>query len=173
MKRLSKRERTVIIICLALLTVILYTSTWQKVSIVNPRSASRHGRSNTAPLGADKLVFLEVTDFGTGAFLGLGSEDPAYRKFSVVRGVLSVGCDFEKPLRVQPRTKVALNLEQSTSAFDAAPAPLLIDRLPLHYISGAPLLVNRNCSTRISFLHHSLTITCISVDGTVYYPRWS
>jgi hypothetical protein len=137
------------------------------------------GEHSGPPLGTDKLVFLEVEEFGYSAFTGVEGELVGAYNHLVANGAsLTLTCPeelSEPPLVVAPETIIALNFESSSSDETSAKFPFLLDRLPWKCETrGAPLM-NYLHDEYAPFkanqferrLKHALAITAIASDGTV------
>jgi hypothetical protein len=135
-----------------------------------------------APIRPERLVFLELLDFGHSPGspeadelnydrLGLGDgilSRGGYegRETSVPPRYRDLGC-ASGPLVITGRTKIAMNLARSDTAENAAPRPLVVDTVPWEYTTyGTPCFAHHPRS-RAGWLHHRLTIRQVADDGSV------
>lgn len=148
---------------------LLLWNTRQKVTLVNPGTGlqSRNHSAALAQIGSDRMVMLCVDEFGDSAYAPVGADELSYEEFHLIKGILSRDeSNNNTPLVISRYTKAAINLEQNTSAFNAASHPLLIDRIPWTYTTrGVPMWTDHY---RLHpWLCHKVSITGIANDGTV------
>lgn len=165
-----KRWWLVVAVLVVVLGCVVFWSSRQQVAVVNPGITTQQARNHlavSALINVDRLVLLDINDFDYSAYVRAKADELSYDGFYSRKGVLSRGeAHNKKPLIISARTKAAVNLAQSSSALNAGPHPLLIDRLPWTYTAcGAPAWTDYN-STH-PWLRHRLSVTSIANDGTV------
>lgn len=158
----------------AVLVVVLgCTGFWisrQRVTALNSHARVQQTECRLASsvrISTGCLVLLDVDEFGYCAYVQVGADEPSYDGFFAKKGVLSRGeADNKKLLAISAPTKAAVNLSKSSSALNAGPHPLLIDRLPWpHATRGVP--TGTDYDSMYPWLRHRFSVTGIANDGTV------
>lgn len=170
LRGLVKRWWLVIVVLVVVLGCVVFWSSRQQVVVVNLGTTAQQARNHlavSAPINVGRLVLLDINDFGYSAYVRAKADELSYDGFYPRKGVLSRGeAHNKKPLIISARTKAAINLEQSSSALNAGPHPLLIGRIPWRYTTrGVPKWTDHH-STH-PWLRHRFSITGIANDGTV------
>lgn len=118
------------------------------------------------PLGADRLVLLDVDDFGYASYARLGADELAYEAIYVEGGTPYRLPHCDSRLVIRGLTKAAINLREASSVFNAAARPLLVDELPWAYTSRGPA-AGWNIHSALPWLRHRSAVTAVAADGTV------
>jgi len=196
MKRLLMRLRWVVLAVIGFVAFFLAASALAPQRVIPMRLDPAVSVDDTgarswrlAPIRPERLVFLELLDFGYSP--GSGEADELrYDRLGLGDGVLSRGGyearetfvppryrglgDGSGPLVISKRTKIAMNLERSDTAENDAPRPLVVDTVPWGYTTyGTPCFAHHP-RARAGWLRHRLTVTEVADDGSVVLTagRW-
>lgn len=167
---LVKRRWLAVVVLVVVLGCLAFWNSRQRVAVVKIGTTTQQAKNRLvalAPISVGCLVLLDVNDFGYSAYVRAKADELSYDGFYARKGILSRGEAHDKrPLIISARTKAVVNLEQSSSALNAGPHPLLIDRLPWAYTTrGVPKQTDHH--SLHPWLCHRLSVTSITNDGTV------
>jgi len=189
MKRLLMRLRWFVlaVICFVVLVAVASAVTPQRVIPMKSRttvvvSDVKAPPLRLTPIRPDRLVFLELLDFGYSPG-SAQADELRYDRFFLEDGSLSrsqydgreavappryrgLG-DVSGPLVVTRRTRIAMNLDRSDTAVNLAPIPVLVDKMPWRYTSFGTPFVAYYPRERSGWLRHSLTIRAVGDDGSI------
>ena len=196
MRPLLKRLRWFLLALIGVVAIMFVASALAPQRVIPMKSHAtvsvsdiEGGPLRLTPIQPDRLVFLELLDYGYSPPSG-GADELSYDRFSLGSGGLCRSEYYDRykvlppryrgfpsvsgPLVITERTKIAMNVDRSNTALNAAAIPVIVNKVPWRYDSyGTPFIATPDTS-RPGWLRHSLTITEVADDGSVVLTagRW-